>query len=247
MICISGVQKTDQLKFFLVTILSAQLKELLKTLLPHLKHKESNEMIVSAEKFQATVMKKNAKMKDSSALNINDLTINSESSGKFIGIEIDNKLSFGQHIPTLCNKASNQLNAIRKNANIHGLEKKFFLIVLYTQTFINILLFGIFAHLNIYIKSKKTQKTGLYYYTKTSLVIMLNSSGKTTMEINPLQCLALEIFKTINLAHRSFNQNNTTKYGNDSLRSLEPHIRNYLPREIKKEKEYEKFKNYIND
>ena len=161
MICISGVQKTDQLKIFLVTILSAQLKELLKTLLPHLKHEESNEMIVSAEKFQATVVKKNAKMKDSSALNINDLTINSESSGKLIGIEIDNKLSFGQHIPTLCNKASNQLNAIRKNANIHGLEKKFFLIVLYTQTFINILLFGIFAHLNIYIKSKKNTKNGL--------------------------------------------------------------------------------------
>ena len=67
------------------------------------------------------------------------------------------------------------------------------------------------------------------------------------MEINPLQCLALEIFKTINLEDRSFNQNNTTKYGNGSLQSLGPHIWNYLPREIKKEKEYEKFKNYIND
>ena len=39
-----------------------------------------------------------------------------------------------------------------------GWKKKFSLIVLYTQTFINILLFGIFAHLNIYIKSKKKYK-----------------------------------------------------------------------------------------
>ena len=57
--------------------------------------------------------------------------------------------------------------------------------------------------------------------------------------------------KTTNLTHRpldiTFNQNNTTKYGNNSLRSLRPHIWNSLPSEIKKETEYEKFKNYMND
>ena len=51
-------------------------------------------------------------MKDSYPLNINDLTINSENSVKLLGIEIDNRLSFEKHISTLCNKASNQLNAI---------------------------------------------------------------------------------------------------------------------------------------
>ena len=70
-------------------------------------------MIISPEKFQAIVVKKNAKMKDSYPLNINDLTINSENSVKVLGIEIDNKLSFEQHISILCDKArSNQLNAI---------------------------------------------------------------------------------------------------------------------------------------
>ena len=34
-------------------------------------------------------------------------------------------------------------------------KKKFVLIVLYTQNFIIVLLFGIFAHLNLYIKLKK--------------------------------------------------------------------------------------------
>ena len=33
-------------------------------------------------------------------------------------------------------------------------EKMFFLIVLYTQTLIIVLLFGIFAHRNLYVKSK---------------------------------------------------------------------------------------------
>ena len=70
-------------------------------------------MIVNPEKFKAIVFKKKyAKMKDSYPLNINDLTINSENRVKLLDIEIDKKLSCEQHISALCNKASNQLNAI---------------------------------------------------------------------------------------------------------------------------------------
>ena len=87
------------------------------------------------------------------------------------------------------------------------------------------------------------------------------------MEIKCLRCLAVGIFKTVNnlipyymkeilskttnLRHRpldmKFNQNNTTKYGNNSLLSLGPHIWNSLPSEIKKEAEYEKIKNCMNE
>ena len=81
------------------------------------------------------------------------------------------------------------------------------------------------------------------------------------MEIK--RCFTLEIFKTVNklnpyymkkifskttnLTHRpldiNFNQNNTTKYGSNSLRSLGTHIWNSLPNEMKKETDYKKFKN----
>ena len=82
-------------------------------------------------------------MKDSYPLNINDPTINSTNNLKLLGIEIDNKLSFGQHISTLCNKASNQLNVIGRIQKHDGFkEKNFFLIVLYIQTLIIVLLFG---------------------------------------------------------------------------------------------------------
>ena len=57
--------------------------------------------------------------------------------------------------------------------------------------------------------------------------------------------------KAKNLTHRpldiNFNQNNTTKYGNNSLRILGPHIWSSLPSEIIEETEYEKYKNYLND
>ena len=68
--------------------------------------------------------KRNAKMKDSYPLNINDQTINSTNNLKLLGIEIDNKLSFGQHISTLCNKASNQLNVIGRIQKFMGFKEK---------------------------------------------------------------------------------------------------------------------------
>ena len=73
------------------------------------------------------------------------------------------------------------------------------------------------------------------------------------MEVKRFRNLALEIFKTLdhlnpeymkeffykttNLTHKPFNikvnQNDTTKYGNKSLRSLRRHIWNFLPKQIK--------------
>ena len=64
-----------------------------------------------------------------------------------------------------------------KNIKMPGFKRKknFFLIVLYIQTLINVLLFGIFAQQNLYIKSKKYKNEHLDYHTTTSLVIILNS------------------------------------------------------------------------
>ena len=83
-----------------------------------------NEMVVNLDKFQVIIIKKNSKMKDSCPLNINDQKINSENCVKLLGIEIDNKLCFEQHIPTLCKKASNQLNAIGRIQKYMALKEK---------------------------------------------------------------------------------------------------------------------------
>ena len=131
-------------------------------------------MIVNPEKFQAIVVKKNAKMKDSYPLNINDLTINSENSVKLLGIEIDNKLSFEQHISTLCNKASNQLNAIGRIQKFMGFKEKEVLLNSFVYSNFNYCPLA-WAHLDLYIKSKKYKNEHLDYCTKTSLAIMLNS------------------------------------------------------------------------
>ena len=81
-----------------------------------------NEMVVNPDKFQAIVITKNCRMKDSYALIINNQTINSENYVKLLGIEIDNTISFNKQTSTLCKKSSNQLNAIgRITWEVHGL------------------------------------------------------------------------------------------------------------------------------
>ena len=84
----------------------------------------SNEMIVSPDKFQAIVIKRNNKMKDSYSLNINQGVTNSKNCVRVLGVEIDNKLSFEKHISTLVKKAVNQLNVISRMQKFMGFKEK---------------------------------------------------------------------------------------------------------------------------
>ena len=97
--------------------------------------------------------------------------------------------------------------------------------------------------------------------------MILNKSGKSTMEVKRLRTLALEVFKALKnmnpeymkeMFHKTafttriplnleVNKNHTTKYGNKSLRCLGRHIWSSLPNQIRKETDYTKFKEFIND
>ena len=81
-------------------------------------------MIVNSDKFQAIVVKKNKKMKNSYSLNINQEVINIENCVKSLGVEIDNKLSFEKYISTLVKKASSQLNTISRIHKFIGFKEK---------------------------------------------------------------------------------------------------------------------------
>ena len=125
------ITKTDLLNFADDNTISAAektienlistLEEESQTVIEWFKMKE---MIVNPDKFQAIIIKKNSKMKDSYPLNINDQKINFENCVKLLGSEVDNKLCFEQHISTLCKKASNQLNAIGRIQKYMGFKVK---------------------------------------------------------------------------------------------------------------------------
>ena len=69
-------------------------------------------MIVNPDKFQLILLQKSAEKVIQEKLQIDNNKIKYENSVTLLGITIDNRLSFDDHISKLCNKASMQLNAI---------------------------------------------------------------------------------------------------------------------------------------
>ena len=92
--------------------------------------------------------------------------------------------------------------------------------------------------------------------------VLLRKSGKATIEIKLLRVLAIEIFKTVNNLNPNYMKDiftpklhpkvrpndilvkyhNTITYSAKSLKTLGPKIWNQLPRDIKSETSYTKFK-----
>ena len=62
---------------------------------------KENNMIVSADKFQAIMVKRNSDMCNQYTLNIDGSQLTSEKSVKLLGINRDNKLSFDEHVSSL--------------------------------------------------------------------------------------------------------------------------------------------------
>ena len=69
-------------------------------------------MVVNTDKFQAILMNKRREEQITHKLKIYNNEIEATKSAKLLGIEIDNQLSFNQHISKLCSKAAVQPNAI---------------------------------------------------------------------------------------------------------------------------------------
>ena len=83
----------------------------------------SNEKIVICDKFQAIIVTRNNKTKDSYPLHIKQEVIESEKCAKLLGVKIDNKLSFEKYISTLGEKG-NELNIISRMQKFMGFKEK---------------------------------------------------------------------------------------------------------------------------
>ena len=84
---------------------------------------ESNQMQVNPSKFQFMVMYSGLNP-GPIELAIGNQAIQSVECVKLLGIHIDNKLSFDKHISTLCQRASQQCNALSRIAKFLSKESK---------------------------------------------------------------------------------------------------------------------------
>ena len=113
---------------------------------------KSNNMIgleANPDRFHA-IINKRRKNAITHKLKIYNNEIETIKSVKLLDIEIDNQLSFNQHISKLYSKSAMQLNAICRSAKFMGNKDKIAMMnSLFTPLLATVFLSGIFTHVNL--------------------------------------------------------------------------------------------------
>ena len=190
---------------------------------------------------------------------------------KLLGITIDSKLNFKQHVQSICKKTSNKVRAFSRIAPNLDYEKSTILYNSFILTNINYCpLIGMFC--------VKTSNDDINRLHKHALRVLLNDyestfeelirkRGEHTIHTRNLQGLMLEVYKYLTSDNSSFlwdflkrkpvNYNlrlkdlvqlpetRTLRYGNDSLTFRGSILWNALSDRIKSENSVSQFKNNI--
>ena len=206
---------------------------------------KQNAMIVNAYKFQAIILdKKESEAKYKLTIDNNDTK--STKSVRQLGITIDDRLRFVQHISNLRSKAAMQLNALCRLQKHMGKPEKVAVVNSFIYANFNYCpLFWHFSTCESIRKIEKIQKCCLrivFDDYDSDHDFLLRKSGKVTMEIKRLKILAIEVFKTVNNLNPNYMKDiftpklhpkvrpnnilvkyhNTITYGAKSLKTLGP-------------------------
>ena len=221
-----------------------------------LKH---NQMIANPEKFHVILLRKDRTNTSGETLNIKGELLKSEETVKLLGIYLDYKLNFEQHISEICRKAASQLNVSKRLKRFIAFNEKKILIQSFIfSNFDYCPLVWHFSSTNSLQKIEKIQERSLRFLYNDHLSSygdLLLKSGMCTMNVSRLRYLCIEIFKTINKLNPSFMQEifnvkssnyslreinnlehyrpNQITFGSNSLRTLGPQIWNGLPNDMK--------------
>ena len=228
-----------------------------------------NSMIVNPGKFQAIIIDLKNQKNNPQKLTIDGKVITSSENVTLLGLEVDSKLNFDEHISKLCNKSAGQLNVLCRIRHLIGLEERKILINSFIYSNFNYCpLVWHFSSRKSINKIENIQKRALRFLLNdysSDYKTLLKKTNKCTMEVKRLRLLALEIFKAFNENCPTFikdyfekNANSVSKkydlkipiqnsitFGDKSLRSLAPRVWNSLPKQVKTETSYVKFKEEI--
>ena len=83
-----------------------------------------NSKIVNPAKFQATGIDRKNQKNNPQKLTIDEKVITSSENVTLLGLEVDSKLKFDEHVSKLCYKSAGQLNALYRVGHFIGLEER---------------------------------------------------------------------------------------------------------------------------
>ena len=229
-----------------------------------------NCMQANPEKFQAiAVGKKSAER--SPSFRIGDINVTCEETVKLLGVDIDFMLNFDSHIKTICTKAVQQLNILKRvGRNLCKLSR---LTIFHTFILSNFNFCPLSWHFCSMANTKKIEKIQeralryVYYDYNSSYEDLLIKAKMPSLHIRRVRAMALETFKILHdqappvLSDLICKQNHTynfrysnllqiphvktTRYGKQSFRYAAPVLWNSLPDEFRQCSNFNQFKSMI--
>ena len=191
---------------------------------------------------------------------------------KLLGITIDNQLHFDYHVNTLCKKASKMLKILYRFKKVFGLKERGIMVNTFILSCFNFC--PIVWHFCGKQSSKlieKIQERALRFLTndyESPYYKLLEITKRSTMHVERLRMIAIEIFKCVNKINPNFVNNIIAKkeidkdlrdpcllevprfhkinYGKKTISYYGPHIWNLLPFNLKQSMSLSEFKKIIN-
>ena len=158
-------------------------------------------MIANPEKFHALLIREDQTNTSGENFNIQGKTFKSEETVKLLGIHLDYKLNFEQHISELCRKAASQLNVLKRLKRFIGFNKKKILVQsFFYSNFDYCPLVWYFSSAKSLQKIEKIQERALRFLHNDHLSSygdFLSKSERCTMHVSRLRVLCIEVFKTL--------------------------------------------------
>ena len=227
-----------------------------------------NNMKVNSEKFQCIIF---GNVDDPGEFIIDKQSIVPEKTVKLLGIHLDNKLTFHDHISHICQKASKQVNVLARLSNVLSESNKMLLYNSFIECYFNYCctLWHFCSNVDTF-KVEKIQKRALRYVSRqmtSPYEELLQICQKSPLYIVRLRKIAELVYMvsenmcptylnnlfTNNLCNRTLRSAhnkqlptfNTVKYGKRSIKYNGPQLWNSLPDEMKTSSTLSAFKQNV--
>ena len=201
---------------------------------------------------------------------VDQYEISNSCKGKLLGVTLDNRLNFAEHVSGLCSKTSQKLHALaRVSPYMNIIKRRTLMNAFITSQFGYCPLVWMFHSRKLNNRINKIHERALrivYNDDLSSFDELLNRDSSFTIHSRNIQALAIELYKVVNglspeimnqvfplndvLLHCSrflFKTRNvkTVSYGMETLGFMGPKIWALVPGEIKKVKSLAEFKRNI--
>ena len=157
---------------------------------------KNNKMIVNLEQFQAIILDKQKHDYSNETIKFNNKSVDTVSSVKLLGIQLDSKLNYSLHVSNIC-KVSDQLSALTRLNNFLCIESKRVLINSYFMSNFNYCpLVWMFSNATSFNKIENLQKRVLrllYSNHHLSYEELLGKAKSSTINVKRLCFLCVEI------------------------------------------------------